>query len=52
MRFPLRRRLCRLLFCVCCLSPTALVGAAALIVHALLIRLPGLASGSPNWLIV
>ncbi len=33
MHFFRRRRLCRMLFCVCCLFPTVLVGGAALIVH-------------------
>ena len=33
MRFSMRLRLCRAVFCTCCLMPTALIGGAAVIVH-------------------
>ncbi len=33
MRFSMRLRLCRAVFCTCCLMPTALIGGAAVMIH-------------------
>ncbi len=45
MRFPLRRRICRLVFCLFCALPTALVGGAALVVNSP----PYLAARADSW---